>query len=449
MAASQCAPGQFFVSFLNTPDQAAVSWATNCSASTQVKWGTTANTLNNLVAGNQSQYAFGDGSYTSPYLHHTILTGLPNASRIFYTVGGDASGFSGIMSFTSSPGAGLVRGGARFAVIGDLGQTSNSEDTVNHIASSPNNFTAMIHAGDLSYADDDEPRWDSWQEMVAPLASGLPWMTVVGNHEVELDINLKTFEAYTARFLMPAINYGTPSQSRQLFYSFRAAGVHWLMLSSYSDYSATSPQYAWLQAEVGRIDRSVTPWVVAVLHAPWYNSNYAHQGEGDAMKAAMETLLYNAGVDLVYAGHVHAYERSYRTYQGLANPAGPYYITIGDGGNREGLADTWMSPQPSWSAFRQASYGHGELQVVNATHMLWEWHQNPDLEPEVADSLWIVKAQSTGREATAPRQEAGARFRKHGKKVAPALPNPQGVTSRPRFAKHAGDALTQAAPAAE
>lgn len=43
---------------------------------------------------------------------------------------------------------------------------------------------------------------------------------------------------------------------------------------------------------------------------PWYNSNKAHQGEGDDMMAAMEPLLYAASVDLVLAGHVHAYERS-------------------------------------------------------------------------------------------------------------------------------------------
>lgn len=41
-------------------------------------------------------------------------------------------------------------------------------------------------------------------------------------------------------------------------------------------------------------------------------------------------------------------------------PAGPVYITIGDGGNREGLATDWMSPQPVWSNYRNASYGHGE-----------------------------------------------------------------------------------------
>lgn len=62
------------------------------------------------------------------------------------------------------------------------------------------------------------------------------------------------------------------------------------------------------------MDRERTPWLVALFHVPWYNSNNAHQGEGDEMMAAMEPLLYAAGVDIVFAGHVHAYERSVWCY---------------------------------------------------------------------------------------------------------------------------------------
>jgi len=58
------------------------------------------------------------------------------------------------------------------------------------------------------------------------------------------------------------------------------------------------------------VDRERTPWLIVLLHAPWYNSNWAHQGEGDRMKASMEPMLYAAGVDILFAGHVHAYERS-------------------------------------------------------------------------------------------------------------------------------------------
>ena len=46
-----------------------------------------------------------------------------------------------------------------------------------------------------------------------------------------------------------------------------------------------------------------------------YNSNEKHQHEVDDMAAAMEPVLFEFGADIVFAGHVHAYERSFRSYR--------------------------------------------------------------------------------------------------------------------------------------
>lgn len=119
------------------------------------------------------------------------------------------------------------------------------------------------------------------------------------------------------------------------------------------------------------------------------------------MQAAIEDIMYDYKVDIVLSGHVHAYERSCSLYQYQCMDGAPYYITIGDGGNKEGLATGWISPQPEWSLFRQASYGFGKLQFVNSTHALWSWHQNSDLTPTIADQYYFVKGgdYSTGRHA--------------------------------------------------
>ena len=108
-----------------------------------------------------------------------------------------------------------------------------------------------------------------------------------------------------------------------LYYSFDVAGVHVIMLGSYTDFDFESPQYKWLEADLRKVDRKVTPWTVVLIHAPWYNSNTAHQGEkeSDDMKKSMEVLLFLARVDIVFAGHVHAYER-------FVSPTLPYFIAI-------------------------------------------------------------------------------------------------------------------------
>ena len=197
---------------------------------------------------------------------------------------------------------------------------------------------------------------------------------------------MPAFSAYNARWRMPFEESGSTSN---LYYSFEVAGVHIVMLGSYTDYGEDSDQYQWLQADLSRVDRVRTPWLIVVFHTPWYNSYTAHQGEGDDMMAAMEPLLYGAKVDIVFAGHVHAYERSTRVYMRNVDPCGAVHITVGDGGNREGLASRFLFPQPSWSLFREASFGHGELRIANATHAHWSWHRNDNDEPLKTDEVWI------------------------------------------------------------
>jgi hypothetical protein len=106
-------------------------------------------------------------------------------------------------------------------------------------------------------------------------------------------------------------------------------------------------------------------------------------------------MLNAAGLDLMFAGHVHAYERSFPVVDNAVAAGGscaPVYVTIGDGGNREGLAAAWKSPQPAWSAFREASYGHGTLHLdADATTAVWTWHRNQDGEPTVADTTTITR----------------------------------------------------------
>lgn len=147
--------------------------------------------------------------------------------------------------------------------------------------------------------------------MVQPLASKRPWMVTEGNHKIERipEIHRTGFTYYNARWAVPYQESGSPSN---LFYSFKvAAGVHFIMLGSYADFGPESARYSWLNENLRKVDRRRTPWLVVVMHASWYNSNDAHQGDFESvgMKMYMEDLIYRARVDVVLAGHVHAYER--------------------------------------------------------------------------------------------------------------------------------------------
>jgi len=71
-----------------------------------------------------------------------------------------------------------------------------------------------------------------------------------------------------------------------------------------------SPQYIWLKEELARVDREKTPWLFVIVHKPLYSSNVAHYMEGEAMRSVFESWFVQYKVDAVFAGHVHAYERS-------------------------------------------------------------------------------------------------------------------------------------------
>jgi len=111
------------------------------------------------------------------------------------------------------------------------------------------------------------------------------------------------FKAYNARFWTAAVQARGPSNGT--WYSLELGMIHWVFVSGYEDFSAGSPQQAWLEADLASVDRAITPWLVVSFHEPFMNSNKAHQGEGNALQAALESLFVVAKTDVVFSGHVH------------------------------------------------------------------------------------------------------------------------------------------------
>jgi len=63
-------------------------------------------------------------------------------------------------------------------------------------------------------------------------------------------------------------------------------------------------------------------------------------------------------------------------YNNIPDPCGTVHLVIGDGGNREGPIGPWRNPVPSWSAFREASFGVGNIVFENASTALFQWHRH-------------------------------------------------------------------------
>ncbi|XP_044968734.1 purple acid phosphatase 22-like [Hordeum vulgare subsp. vulgare] len=362
-----------------------ISWVTDdrrtASAPSVVEYGTSPGNYTASAEGSHTTYRC-SSYYSSGAIHEVTIGPLKPSTTYYYRCGKVGDGDADMSLRT--PLANLP---IELVVIGDLGQTGWTKSTLSHIRDA--DYDMLLLPGDLSYADRVQPLWDSFGRLVQPLASARPWMVTEGNHENEHEDG---FVAYNNRWRMPHEESGSKSN---LYYSFDAAGgaVHVLMLGSYASFQEGSEQHAWLKRDLAGVDRQRTPWLVVLLHAPWYNTNEAHQDEevGESMRTAMERLLYEANVDVVFAGHVHAYERFTRIYDNKADARGPVYITIGDGGNREGLASKFIKDHKSapLSLFREASFGHGRLRIVNETTAVWRWHRNDDKFATVADEVWL------------------------------------------------------------
>ncbi|OAE26722.1 hypothetical protein AXG93_3310s1210 [Marchantia polymorpha subsp. ruderalis] len=350
------------------------------------------------VTGEASTYSF--YTYKSGYIHKAVISGLEFRTRYYYTLGtGDAARE---FTFVTPPESKLETPYA-FGVIGDLGQTMDSVSTLQHYMKSFGQ--TVLYVGDLSYADaypfDNNVRWDTWGRLVEPSTAYQPWIWTAGNHELDYLPEVGEtipFQPYIHRYHVPFEASGSTSP---LWYSIKRGPATIIVLSSYSAYGKYTPQYQWFLQTLEAVDRSVTPWLIILVHSPWYNSNSYHYYEGETMRVIFEPFVVKYKVDIVFSGHVHAYERTYpvsnveyNIVNGLCTPkndnSAPVYVVIGDGGNVEGLSGTFTDPQPAYSAFREASFGHGLLEIQNHTHAYFTWHRNQDGERVSADSAMFL-----------------------------------------------------------
>lgn len=406
-----------------TPETMSISWVTKFEYNTTVWYGLNKTNLDMIQNGYESSYKFdypNDGVYESGTIHHVELTNLKPSTQYFYVCGDNISGIqSNIFNFTTTSYVGSFYP-ATFGVVGDLGQTIDSEITLNHISNNKN-IQLILHAGDLSYADCNQQLWDSYGELIEPLASRVPWMVGPGNHELEITNDNKFYLSFEARYNMPQIkvaefgpitippkyhdddqhlpyccssvfqsiyNYGNS------FYSFETASAHIVFLNPYSTTDHDSEQYKWLISDLKTVDRTITPWIIVVMHCPWYSSNIDHYGEQQTvlMRDYMEDLFYEYHVNIALMGHVHAYERTHPVYKNKTDDFATVYITVGDGGNFEGHAKTYYE-QPIWSAFRNGTdYGYGTITLLNSNKLQWKWFRNQDRQFVYRDTVIICNS---------------------------------------------------------
>jgi hypothetical protein len=195
--------------------QAVVPTGGRPPVSPRVRWGPSPSALTCASPADVASYSYrttskGGSNYTSPLLLNATIGGsdggggAPNCTLpalafgqvVYYSVGDDANGWTPVAGVTTLPAPGAPVSPAaplRVAVVGDLGTTANSADTLAHVAGAhaAYPFASLLLVGDLSYADGSQPTWDVYGRLVSPLAATLPWHTLPGNRECAHGVQLR------------------------------------------------------------------------------------------------------------------------------------------------------------------------------------------------------------------------------------------------------------------
>jgi len=302
--------------------------------------------------------------YDSPILYTATITGLTPGTTYDYTI--KSSCASDVYS-VKIPAATYPTTIGLFA---DVGITTVSYVSMSVIGMNIKPDWAVL-VGDLCYADGWVPIWDSFGR--AMQNSGFPHIPLVtagGNHEMS---SAESWQHYQARWPTAHKKSGSPSHE---YYGLEIGVVNLITLNSYAGTHNGTLQYQWLLNYLDtKVNRERTPWLFVQFHTPWYNSNSGHWKESELMRNDMEELLYNAGVDLVLTGHIHAYERTQPVYKGQVDPCGPVHLVIGDAGNYEGPYTPWRTAE-SWVGFREASFGVARFVATDANHAQLSWHRH-------------------------------------------------------------------------
>ena len=197
----------------------------------------------------------------------------------------------------------LAKDSTRFAVIGDTGTGDKPQYEIGRKLEEYRqhaNFTFTIMVGDNIYGS-ERPQ-DFQQKFETPykplLDAGVKFYAALGNHD---DPNQRFYKPF--------------NMNGERFYTFTKGNIDFFVLdSNYMD----RKQLEWFERA---IKDSKSDWKMAYFHHPLYSSGAAHGSETD-LRAVLEPLFVKYGMDVVFAGHEHFYER-------VKPQKGIYYFTCG------------------------------------------------------------------------------------------------------------------------
>ena len=269
-----------------------------------VVWETEGSSRGEVLYGETDEYG---SSVTDPVMgtdHAITLTNLAPYTTYHYRVEDDGIPLSADAIFRTAAGPDQTK--FTFVAFGDTRtQHQIHQEVVDSIVALGPDF--VLHTGDLVYMGNMFPYWETFFEIEGELMARAPLFPALGNHEIN-------HQHYFDLFYLPG---------NERWYTFDYGNARFISLQvdGIVDFRPGSEQYDWLERE---LTANTQPWLFVYFHIPPYTSSREEPDIEQDVRQALTPLFEQYGVDVVFAGHHHNYERN--------EVNGVTYIVTGGGG---------------------------------------------------------------------------------------------------------------------
>lgn len=340
---------------LGTPHSMRIVWRTRRAIEPVVRYGLLRRRLNRSTSRDNILVKTKDQTRSLRTLHSSAdgvlqyeatLNGLEPSTTYYYEVydgeqllaGGDST-----YQFTTHPQPGK-KSRLRFWVVGDSGTGGQKQFEVHQALRS---FThsprkapdVFLHVGDMAYSNgtDQEFEHHFFMPYRRTLRNTVCW-PAMGNHEGSTSSGVTGIGPYFDSFVLPeGGEAGGVASGREAYYSFDYGNIHFISLNSHDlNRSPDAPMAQWLRAD---LERTTADWIFAYWHHPPYTKG-SHDSDTEIqlieMRENIMPILESGGVDMVFTGHSHIYERSMLIDGAYSTPTTVDGVVLDDGSGDPG-----------------------------------------------------------------------------------------------------------------
>ena len=273
------------------------------TSSVIVVWETNLPSHGEVVYGETEEYGSSVADLHVDTRHVITLTGLAPYTVYHYRVESSGAPLSEDATFRTA--ASPDQATFTFVVFGDTRtQDRIHQAVVERIRALAPDF--VLHTGDLVGHGRYPYLWQAFFEIERDLMIHVPLFPTLGNHEENDPLYFDLFHL--------------PGNERWYTLDYGNARFVCLQVDRFVDFGPGSEQYVWLEETLGA---NTQPWLFVYFHIPPYSS-LSEEAEEIEVRETLTPLFEQYGVDVVFTGHHHNYQRS------VVN--GVTYIVTGGGG---------------------------------------------------------------------------------------------------------------------